>query len=77
MRSTDVRSCEYGISQVNNTRLTPFQSGDEPEIPLVKMGDSVSEVYERWAIVQKMKYNTQYTYSGDSTSSQPLLPRSS
>ncbi|KAF8263236.1 AAA domain-containing protein [Lactarius quietus] len=44
-----------------------WDSGDEPEIPLVKFGDSVSEVSERWAIVQKMKYITQYTYSGDST----------
>ncbi|KAH9046612.1 AAA domain-containing protein [Lactarius hengduanensis] len=42
-------------------------SGDEPEIPLVKVGDSVEEVSERWAVAQKMKYITQYTFSGDST----------
>lgn len=42
-------------------------AGDEPEIPLVKVGDSVEEVSERWAIVQKMEYTSQYTYSGDST----------
>ncbi|KAH8990895.1 AAA domain-containing protein [Lactarius hatsudake] len=42
-------------------------SGDEPEIPLVKVGDSVEEVSERWAVAQKMKYVTQYTFSGDST----------
>ncbi|KAH9038672.1 hypothetical protein EDB83DRAFT_2524497 [Lactarius deliciosus] len=50
-------------------------SGDEPEIPLVKVGDSVEEVSERWAVAQKMKYITQYTFSGDSTGSQPLFPR--
>ncbi|KAH9160345.1 hypothetical protein EDB89DRAFT_2081954 [Lactarius sanguifluus] len=52
-------------------------SGDEPEIPLVKVGDSVEEVSERWAVAQKMKYITryitQYTFSGDSTGSQPPL----
>ncbi|KAH9028964.1 AAA domain-containing protein [Lactarius pseudohatsudake] len=42
-------------------------SGDEPEIPLVKVGDSVEEVSERWAVAQKMRYITQYTFSGDST----------
>ncbi|KAH8981377.1 hypothetical protein EDB86DRAFT_3087168 [Lactarius hatsudake] len=50
-------------------------SGDEPEIPLVKVGDSVEEVSERWAVAQKMKYITQYTFSGDSTGSQPLSLR--
>ncbi|KAH8980661.1 AAA domain-containing protein [Lactarius akahatsu] len=44
-----------------------WDSGDEPEIPLVKVGDSVEEVSERWAVAQKMKYITQYTFSGDST----------
>ena len=52
--------------------MTSFQSGDEPEIPLVKVGDSVEEVSERWAVAQKMKYITQYTFSGDTTGSQPL-----
>ncbi|KAH9010140.1 AAA domain-containing protein [Lactarius hengduanensis] len=42
-------------------------SGDEPKIPLVKVSDSVEEVSERWAVAQKMKYITQYTFSGDST----------
>ena len=55
------------MTRTSNTRVTPFQAGDEPEIPLVKIGDSVEEVSERWAIVQKMEYTTQYTYSGDST----------
>ncbi|KAI9450095.1 AAA domain-containing protein [Lactarius psammicola] len=44
-----------------------WDSGDEPEIPLVKVDDSVEEVSERWAVAQKMKYITQYTFSGDST----------
>ncbi|KAH8984497.1 AAA domain-containing protein [Lactarius hatsudake] len=44
-----------------------WDSGDEPEIPLVKVGDSVEEDSERWAVAQKMKYITQYTFSGDST----------
>jgi hypothetical protein len=64
---TDVWSRECWVSQTNSTQVTPFQAGDEPEIPLVKIGDSVEEVSERWAIVQKMEYTTQYTYSGDST----------
>ncbi|KAI0265323.1 AAA domain-containing protein [Gloeopeniophorella convolvens] len=42
-------------------------SGDEPEIPLVKIGDSIEGPAERWAVTQKMKYTTQYTWSGDST----------
>ncbi|KAH9168043.1 hypothetical protein EDB89DRAFT_1993911 [Lactarius sanguifluus] len=50
----------------SDTRVIRFQSGDEPEIPLVKVGDSVEEVSERWAVAQKM-YITQYTFSGDST----------
>jgi len=42
-------------------------SGDEPEIPLVKVGDSIEEVSQRWAVTQKMKFTSQYTWSGDST----------
>ncbi|KAH8982346.1 AAA domain-containing protein [Lactarius hatsudake] len=34
---------------------------------VLKVGDSVEEVSERWAVAQKMKYITQYTFSGDST----------
>ncbi|KAI0296956.1 AAA domain-containing protein [Multifurca ochricompacta] len=42
-------------------------SGDEPEIPLVNIGDPIEEVSQRWAVTQKMKYTTQYTWSGDTT----------
>lgn len=43
------------------------QSGDSPDIPLVKMTDSVSEVADRWKVVEKMNLTTQYAFSGDFT----------
>ncbi|ETW77425.1 hypothetical protein HETIRDRAFT_156533 [Heterobasidion irregulare TC 32-1] len=42
-------------------------SGDSADIPLVQMGQSVSEVSERWAVVEKMNLVTQYAFAGDFT----------
>jgi len=53
--------------------LTLPQAGDEPEIPLVQVGDAVGELSRRWAVAQKMKYTTQYTWSGDSTGLPSIL----
>ncbi|KAI0061227.1 hypothetical protein BV25DRAFT_1857935 [Artomyces pyxidatus] len=42
-------------------------SGDSPDIPLVKVGDSIEEVSRRWAVAEKMSMITQYAFAGDHT----------
>ncbi|KAI0036975.1 AAA domain-containing protein [Vararia minispora EC-137] len=42
-------------------------SGDSPEIPIIRLGESVAEVSTRWKAVKKMDMITQYTFAGDHT----------
>ena len=30
------------------------QSGDSPDIPIVRMGESIAEVSDRWRVIKKM-----------------------
>ncbi|TFY75430.1 hypothetical protein EWM64_g8582 [Hericium alpestre] len=42
-------------------------SGDSPEIPLVTVGQPITEVSQRWAVAEKMNLITQYAFAGDFT----------
>ncbi|KAA1472001.1 hypothetical protein DENSPDRAFT_859246 [Dentipellis sp. KUC8613] len=44
-----------------------WDSGDSPEIPLVKIDQPTSEVSQRWAVAEKMNLITQYAFAGDYT----------
>ena len=43
------------------------QSGDSPDIPIVRMGESIAEVSDRWRVIKKMDMVPQYAFAGDHT----------
>ncbi|KZV72548.1 hypothetical protein PENSPDRAFT_674901 [Peniophora sp. CONT] len=44
-----------------------WDSGDSPDIPLVRIGESIAEVNDRWRVVKKMDMVPQYAFAGDHT----------
>jgi len=42
-------------------------SGDSPDIPLVRVGDSITDIAGRWRVIKKMDMVTQYAFAGDHT----------
>ncbi|VDB87134.1 unnamed protein product [Peniophora sp. CBMAI 1063] len=42
-------------------------SGDSPDIPIVRVNETIAEVSDRWRVVKKMDMVPQYAFAGDHT----------